>query len=143
MTQLFERLQEEKTEIELHSKFNIPAWEPDSIQGLLNIDKETFNYLIERTGKEASRRSLKKAFNTSFIYEDDELTFVTSIGLYLFLNYSSDLKKFKHFEKIAAYCKKEAIHDLLRFFGAKATVPKKKTIFQKSLGLNLLKIWLS
>lgn len=112
--------------IELEPKFDIEAWNPLDICEILNINEEDLNYLVERTGKEARRDGVKKAYNANFIYDGKELVDITSIGMYLLISMNHHLKKFPQLINHLQYFKDIALFNLLRYQGLKHSQPKPK-----------------
>lgn len=112
--------------IELEPDFGIEAWDPSDISDILNIKEDELNYLVERTGKEAKREGIKKVYNINFIFEDNEIVDITSIGMYLLISLNHELKKFPNLIEHLNYFKDLALFNLLRYQGHKQNKRKTK-----------------
>lgn len=113
---------------ELEPKFEIDVWPPEDLCELLNITNDQLTYLVNRTSKECINKSIKKAFNANFIFEDKELVNITSIGLYLLFSLNYELKNYKFLQDYIYPFEELAIFDLLRYQGFKSNPAKIKRI---------------
>jgi NAD-dependent DNA ligase len=110
---------------EFDKNFDLAIWTETDVKGFLKLDTDQFNYLIERTGKQAKSFRWKKSYNVN-IYEEMGETCLTTIGLYLFLKLNAGLKKYDYFKKYINYFQDLALDDLIRYNGLKATSKKTK-----------------
>ncbi len=120
---------------EFEKNFTIRVWLPEDIQSFLGIeDKEQFEKLISRTATQASRDSIKKAFNVNFIYSEEKLDYITTVGLFLLIKLNCSLVKYKYFADFLEFSTELAIFDLLRYQGLKKVQKKTKTLRSSQLG---------
>ena len=119
--------------IEFEPKFDIQVWSANDICSILEIEQEQFNYLIERTGKQASLASIKTVYNINFIYKNKKLIEVTTIGMYLLSSLNFELKKNYNLNNYVEFFKNLAINDLLRYQGYKQKKQPNNRDFSKQI----------
>lgn len=107
------------------------AWYDYEICGILSLEKEQFEYLIDRTKKQAKRMGWKKSYDLNFIFSQGNWL-ISSIGVYQLIKLNCELKTYEHIKEYENYFSEKALNDLIRYQGHKIK-PKKKSKSESEL----------
>lgn len=97
----------------------------NTIINLLKIDEETFDKLIYRTIKQCNNFGVTYLFRYNLNYQNDKVCEIGIVGLYLFVLYNSELKKYKHFSEYIPFFKEISFNICLSLLN-KYVKPKAK-----------------
>lgn len=112
-----------------YTEFNgieIECLDRNSILNLLKIDEETFDKLIYRTIKQCNMTGRTYLFRSNLNYYNEKVSEIGIIGLYFFVLYNSELKKYQYFSEYILFLKEICFETSMGLLN-KYTKPKRKT----------------